>query len=77
MAPSCRRLQASTSARYHDLLQHFIGWEISTPQPAFSPQAATFLDFRTPQGVAMRFFYVLPFMAHRALVEYVACPALV
>jgi lycopene beta-cyclase len=65
--------RAAQPARYHDLQQHFTGWEIITPQPAFTPEAATFLDFRTPQDGAVRFFYVLPFTAHRALVEYVAC----
>ncbi len=33
----------------------------------------SFLDFRTPQAGAMRFFFVLPFTTQRALVEYVAC----
>jgi lycopene beta-cyclase len=57
----------------HGLQQHFTGWEITVPRPAFTPQVATFLDFRTPQAGAMRFFYMLPFTEHRALVEYVAC----
>jgi lycopene beta-cyclase len=64
---------AALPARYHDLQQHFTGWEVATPRPVFNPQAATFLDFRTPQAGAMRFLYVLPFTTHRALVEYVAC----
>jgi lycopene beta-cyclase len=55
------------------LQQHFTGWEITTPCPAFTPEVASFLDFRTPQAGAMRFLYVLPFDADRALVEYVAC----
>jgi lycopene beta-cyclase len=59
-------------ARYHHLHQHFKGWEIETPDAIIDPQAATFLDFRTPQQNAMRFFYVLPFSERRALVEYVA-----
>jgi hypothetical protein len=58
-------------ARYHNLRQHFKGWEIETSNEAFNPQAATFLDFRTPQQGEMRFFYVLPFSERRALVEYV------
>ena len=37
---------------------------------AFDPSAATFLDFRTPQNGATRFFYVLPFDERHALVEY-------
>ena len=57
--------------RYHYLQQHFKGWEIETPAPVFSPRAATFMDFRTPQKGEMRFFYVLPFSERHALVEYV------
>jgi lycopene beta-cyclase len=58
-------------ARYHYLGQHFQGWVIETPDSAFDPQIATFLDFRTPQKDEMRFFYVLPFSESQALVEYV------
>ncbi|HET7089853.1 MAG TPA: lycopene cyclase family protein [Anaerolineae bacterium] len=56
--------------RYHTLNLHFKGWEIEAPEPAFNPQAATFLDFRTPQKGDTRFFYVLPLSKQRALVEY-------
>jgi lycopene beta-cyclase len=56
--------------RYHQLKLHFKGWEIETPRSAFDPTAATFLDFRTPQNGATRFFYVLPFDERHALVEY-------
>jgi lycopene beta-cyclase len=56
--------------RYHQLKLHFKGWEIETPHAAFDPSAATFLDFRTPQSGATRFFYVLPFDERHALVEY-------
>jgi lycopene beta-cyclase len=56
--------------RYHQMKLHFKGWEIETPHPAFDPSAATFLDFRTPQKGATRFFYVLPFDERHALVEY-------
>ncbi|HKZ87068.1 MAG TPA: lycopene cyclase family protein [Anaerolineae bacterium] len=56
--------------RYHTLNLHFRGWEIETPEPAFNPQVATFLDFRTPQKQDTRFFYVLPLSEQRALVEY-------
>ena len=58
-------------ARYHYLRQRFMGWEIETSRDVFDPDAATLLDFRTPQKNAMRFFYVLPFSTHHALVEYV------
>jgi lycopene beta-cyclase len=61
------------TGQYHDLQQHFTGWEITTPRPVFIPEVATFLDFRTPQAGAMRFFYVLPYTAQQALVEHVVC----
>jgi lycopene beta-cyclase len=60
-------------AGYHYLKQQFKGWEIETPGKAFNPQAATFLDFRTPQQPGMHFFYVLPFSERHALVESVLC----
>ncbi len=56
--------------RHHYLYQHFLGWEIETVTPVFDPACPTFFDFRTPQRGAMRFVYVLPFTARRALVEY-------
>jgi lycopene beta-cyclase len=55
---------------YHHLLQHFRGWVLETPQPAFDPAVATFMDFRVEQGGELRFVYVLPFDERRALVEY-------
>jgi lycopene beta-cyclase len=58
-------------ARYHYLQQHFRGWEIETPAPAFDPQVATFMDFRTADKQGVGFFYVLPFSERHALVEYV------
>ncbi len=56
--------------RYHDLKQHFLGWEIETPQPAFDPAVMTLFDFNTPQKSSMRFIYTLPYAPGRALVEY-------
>lgn len=55
---------------YQDVKQHFKGWTIETATPVFNPQTVTMFDFRTPQNGAMRFFYILPFSATRALVEY-------
>ncbi len=65
-----RQTNSTGDGRYHQLKLHFKGWEIETAQPAFDPSAATFLDFRTPQNGATRFFYVLPFDERHALVEY-------
>ena len=52
------------------LKQHFVGWEIETETPVFQPETAWLMDFRTPQAGCTRFFYLLPFSPHRALVEY-------
>ncbi len=58
-------------------LQHFKGWEITTPTPTFDPTAATFMDFRVEQGNEVRFVYVLPYSERTALVEYtIFSPAL-
>jgi lycopene beta-cyclase len=54
---------------YTHWLQHFKGWVITAPRPAFDPDAATFMDFRVAQGPHVRFVYVLPYDAHTALVE--------
>jgi lycopene beta-cyclase len=59
-----------SDGRYYRLLQHFRGWIIETEADAFDPEAATLMDFRTPQRGSTRFCYVLPFSARRALVEY-------
>lgn len=55
---------------YHNLLQHFVGWEIETATPAFDPEVPHLFDFRTPQRGQMRFVYLLPYSERRALVEY-------
>ncbi len=57
-------------ARYHNLKQHFLGWEIETLAPLFDPALMTLFDFTTPQKGSMRFMYILPFTPQRALVEY-------
>jgi lycopene beta-cyclase len=65
--PGSRR---SRPGRGHDLKLLFKGWAIETSQPAFDPGAVTLMDFRTPQNHDVRFFYLLPYSSHRALVEY-------
>ncbi len=55
--------------------QHFCGWEIVTDTPAFDPEVPIFMDFRVPQSGELRFFYVLPLAADRALVECVQLSA--
>lgn len=65
--PGSRR---SRPGRSHDLKLLFKGWEIETIEAAFDPSAVTLMDFRTPQNNDVRFFYILPYSSHRALVEY-------
>jgi lycopene beta-cyclase len=52
------------------LLQHFKGWVIRTPHPAFTPDQATLMDFRPHQENGTTFIYVMPFSANEALIEY-------
>ncbi|GAA3784894.1 lycopene cyclase family protein [Streptomyces phyllanthi] len=53
------------------LLQHFRGWFLRTERPAFDPDAAELMDFRTPQPArGLSFGYVLPLGTREALVEY-------
>lgn len=52
------------------LQQHFKGWVIKTPKPAFNPALLRLFDFRTPQQGQMRFFYLIPQATDRALVEF-------
>ena len=58
------------ASRHTFLLQHFKGWTIETPVPAFDPSAMTFMDYRLEQHGATRFVYVLPFSETRALIEF-------
>ncbi len=56
--------------KYTFLLQHFKGYFIETPAPAFDPGMVTFMDYRLEQKGETRFVYVLPFSETRALVEF-------
>ena len=48
----------------------FTGWEVETPADAFDPAVPILMDFRTGQDGDVRFVYVLPSSARRALVEH-------
>lgn len=52
------------------LLQHFKGWIVRTPEPAFNPQEATLMDFRLPQDKGTTFVYIMPLSSTEALIEY-------
>lgn len=54
-----------------NMLQHFKGWEITTPHPAFDPDVPIMMDYRVEQiGLGVRFSYVLPIDEKRAFIEY-------
>jgi len=53
-----------------NLLQHFKGWVIETPQATFDSAKAIFMDFRVTQKDDTTFAYLLPLSTTRALVEY-------
>ena len=71
-----RSLRSRLTGEPHDvrLWQQFVGHFVTTARPAFDPGVVTLMDFRLADvapGRAgdVRFAYVLPFAADRALVE--------
>ncbi len=55
----------------------FTGRQVETDTDAFDPEAPTLMDFRTGQGRAVAFVYVLPTSARSGLVEhtrFARCP---
>ncbi len=58
------------SKKQNYLLQHFKGQIIETTEPVFTPDVATYMDFRVSQQHGATFGYVLPFTTTKALVEY-------
>jgi lycopene beta-cyclase len=61
---------AAPSKNIYQLLQHFKGWVIETPEPCFDSSTATLMDFRISQKHGTAFFYVMPTSSTTALVEY-------
>ncbi len=51
------------------LLQHFLGYEITSNNDVFKPDTAILMDFRCDQSRGVHFIYYLPFTQRRALVE--------
>ncbi len=62
-------LASEASARDVRWLQHFVGWRVRTERPVFDARIATLMDFALPPDPGPRFFYVLPYSSHEALVE--------
>ena len=55
---------------YNLILQHFKGYLIETEKPFFEVEKLRMFDFRIPQKNEVRFVYVLPLTATKALVEF-------
>ncbi|RME99166.1 MAG: FAD-dependent oxidoreductase, partial [Bacteroidetes bacterium] len=66
---------ADTGGKAYFLWQHFHGIRIRTTQTTFDADTATLMDFRAIPAGQTAFFYVLPFSAHEALVEFTAFSA--
>lgn len=49
--------------------QFFLGREIETERPVFDPNTVQLMHFRRARSKGVDFVYILPFSAHRALVE--------
>ncbi|MGI8669941.1 MAG: lycopene cyclase family protein [Aridibacter sp.] len=56
--------------KYHNLWQHFLGWEIETDENIFKTDEPTLFDFRVVQKNECRFVYILPVSSKKALIEF-------
>ncbi|WP_428236387.1 lycopene cyclase family protein [Gracilimonas sp.] len=54
----------------YPLIQHFLGWEIKTYEPAFDPETFTIMDFDNNFEPGVGFMYVLPYTQSKALLEF-------
>ncbi len=57
-------------SKYHNLWQHFLGWEIETDENVFNADEPTLFDFRVEQKDECRFIYILPISENKALIEF-------
>jgi lycopene beta-cyclase len=61
------------SSHPHDspiLKQVFVGWNVSSQEEIFDPSAVSLMHFVSEQQSKTDFFYILPFTAKQALIEY-------
>ncbi|PAU92771.1 hypothetical protein CK503_14870 [Aliifodinibius salipaludis] len=54
----------------YPLLQHFLGWEITTSKPVFDDSFFTLMDFDKTFESGIAFIYLLPWSKNSALIEY-------
>ncbi len=63
-------LSLANDRPYFPLIQHFMGWEITTTEAIFDASTFTLMDFDSEASEEFAFVYVLPWNAKKALVEY-------
>lgn len=51
-------------------VQHFKGWVVETEANVFDPDLPMFMDFSFAKPSACEFYYIIPFSATKALVEF-------
>lgn len=54
----------------YPIIQHFLGWEVQTFEPAFDPGTFTLMDFDDEFKNGLGFMYILPYSQERALLEF-------
>lgn len=54
----------------YPLIQHFLGWEVTTDSEVFEPGSFIFMDLDNTFKKGFSFMYVLPIAKTRALLEY-------
>ncbi|CAN5249513.1 MAG: FAD-dependent oxidoreductase [Actinomycetota bacterium] len=70
--PSAENMEATRGSGEISLLQSFAGLVVESSEAAFDPDTVTLMDFGAGDSPELSFVYVLPFSAHRALVESTA-----
>lgn len=62
--------EVKNSPPEYPLLQHFLGWEISSNTPVFDDSVFTLMDFDDTFEGGVAFIYLLPWSAESGLLEY-------
>jgi lycopene beta-cyclase len=67
---SAKRVVNSVTTGDPEVLQYFLGFELTTSGDHFEPDVVDLMDFRVDQEGDVRFVYILPFSKRQALVEF-------
>ncbi len=63
-------LKPERPAPKYPLIQHFLGFEVTSEHPVFDPATFTIMDFDENFDEGVAFMYVLPFSHEEALLEF-------